>query len=239
MRTLQVLALALLLAPSQLWATPFNVTYTFTGSPGNQASEAVDANPIGALFSDLTRGPGIVPAAGVDSMNSSGWTAGSSIDPNDYYEWTITPLAGFALDLTEFDINFQRSETGPRSLDVRNSLDGFGAFRLLITVGDDTANHGVGAGNGSGAMWDVDDITTPVTFRIYGFDAEDASGDVRLGVKAGEEADFLPNHLFMTVDITEAATEVPEPASLVLFGTSVAGLIAKRRHSSRNRARLR
>jgi hypothetical protein len=73
-----------------------------------------------------------------------------------------------------------------------------------------------------------------VTFRIYGFDAEDASGELRLGVKAGEEADFLPSELFMTVDITETATEVPEPASLVLFGTGVAGLFAKRRHRSRN-----
>jgi PEP-CTERM motif len=234
MRTLQILAFALLFAPSQLWATPFNVTYTFTGSPGNQVSEAVDANPIGALFSDLTRGPGIVPAAGVDSMNSSGWTTGSSLDPNDYYEWTITPLAGFALDLTEFDINFQRSETGPRSVDLRNSLDGFGAFRFLVTVGDDTANHGAGVGPSVVGIWDVDDITAPVTFRIYGYDAEGASGELRLGVKAGEEADFLPSELFMTVDITEAATEVPEPASLVLFGTGVAGLIAKRRHSSRN-----
>ena len=233
MRTLQVFAFALLLAPSQLWATPFNVTYTFTGSPGNQVGEAVDSNPIGALFSDITRGPGLVPAAGVDSMNSSGWTTGSSIDPNDYYEWTITPLAGFALDLTEFDINFQRSETGPLSLDMRNSLDGFGAFRLLVTVVDNTANHGVGVSSPLG-LWDVVDITAPVTFRIYGFDAEDASGELRLGVKAGEEADFLPSELFMTVDITETATEVPEPASLVLFGTGVAGLFAKRRHSSRN-----
>ena len=109
MRTLKLFALALLLAPAQLWATPFNVTYTFTGSPGNQVGEAVDSNPVGALFSDITRGSGIVPASGVDSMNSSGWTTGSSLDPNDYYEWTITPLAGFALDLTEFDINFQRA----------------------------------------------------------------------------------------------------------------------------------
>ena len=209
MRTLPVFALTLLLAPSPLWATPFNVTYTFTGSPGNQVSEAVDSNPIGALFSDITRGSGIAPASGVDSMNSSGWTTGSSLDPDDYYEWTITPLAGFELDLTEFFVIFQRSETGPRSLDVRNSLDGFGAFRLLATVGDDTANHGVGAGNGTTAMWEVDDITAPVTFRIYGYDAEDASGELRLGIKAGEEADSLPSHLFMTVDITEAPTEEP------------------------------
>ena len=73
-----------------------------------------------------------------------------------------------------------------------------------------------------------------MTFRIYGFDAEDASGELRLGVKAGEEADFLPSELFMTVDITETATEVPEPASLVLFGTGVAALFVKRRHRSRN-----
>jgi PEP-CTERM motif len=39
----------------------------------------------------------------------------------------------------------------------------------------------------------------------------------------------------MTVDITETATVVPEPATLVLFGTGAAGFIAKRRYRSRNR----
>ena len=38
------------------FATSFTATYTFTGSPGDQVSEPVDANPVGALFADLTRG---------------------------------------------------------------------------------------------------------------------------------------------------------------------------------------
>jgi len=226
MRTLQGFALALLFAPSQLWATPFDVTYTFTGSPGNQVSEAVDGNPTGALFSDITRGPGIVPAAGVDSMNSTAWTTGSSIDPSDYYEWTITPLVGFAIDLIEYHSTHLRGEIGPRTFEVRNSLDGFGAFRLKVATNGEQTIIGGGTQTDSG-MWDVADLTAPVTFRIYAFDAEDASGEFRLGV--GEDADPLENKLFMTVDITEKVWEVPEPATLVLFGTGAAGFMAKRR----------
>ena len=190
MRTLQILAFALLFAPSQLWATPFNVTYTFTGSPGNQVSEAVDANPIGALFSDLTRGPGIVPAAGVDSMNSSGWTTGSSLDPERLLR--VDHHAACRFRARSHRIRYQLPALGNRTAQRRRAEQPrcFGAFRFLVTVGDDTANHGAGVGPSVVGIWDVDDITTPVTFRIYGYDAEGASGELRLGVKAGAEATF-------------------------------------------------
>jgi len=115
------------------FALPFTATHTFTGSPGNQASEPVDINPLGATLSDITRGPGVNANAGMHSINSNDWTTGATPDlPNDYYEFTITPLAGYELDVTDFPFTSRRSGTGPPNVEVRSSLETIGTIRAVF-----------------------------------------------------------------------------------------------------------
>lgn len=210
--------------PTAAFAAPFTATYTFTGSPGNQASEPVDANPVGALFSAITRGPGVVASAGIDSINSSGWTTGAAIDVNDYYEFTITPSANFALDVTELAFTFRRSATGPRSFEVRNSLDGFADAFWNIELGDSAQNFRVTSSNPFGYNGSLD-LTTPVTFRIYGFRAEAEGGTFRLGIANGEVNDDLPANL----EVGGQLDPVPEPATLLLIGAGLTAMRLRRR----------
>src|SRR5688500_16632104 len=75
----------------------FVVTCSFSGSAGNQTSEPADANPANGTAGAISRGSGLTASAGADSINSSGFTTGSSIDANDYYTLTISADAGFVL----------------------------------------------------------------------------------------------------------------------------------------------
>jgi hypothetical protein len=83
----------------------------------------VDSNPVGAVFSDITRSSGIIANGGMNSINSRDWTTGATFDPNDYYEFTITPNAGYELDANEIFITFRSSATGPDVFQLRHSLN--------------------------------------------------------------------------------------------------------------------
>jgi hypothetical protein len=226
-----VVAAALSL-PALSLASPFTVTYTFTGSPGNQVSEPVDANPVGALFSAITRGPGIAPIAGMNSINSDGWSTGFAIDLNDYYEWTITPSAGFELDVTDLEFSMRRSGTGPRLFELRNSLNGFATPFGSASIADVTDNIRLGfnvPGGFNGSL----NLTSPITFRIYGYGAEGPLGTFRLGIALGEVAESLPANLVVGGDLAEA----PEPTTLLLLGAGLSALGLRRRRQRAQSAR--
>jgi hypothetical protein len=125
-------------------ALAFDTTYTFTGSPGNQLSEPVDANPVGAVFSDITRGSGVTAEAGLNSINSTGWTTSAALDANDYYQFVITPQSGFDVDINTIAVTYRRSATGPLNFQLRSSLGNFVSNLASESLLDDTANHRVG-----------------------------------------------------------------------------------------------
>jgi len=151
------------------------------------------------------------------SDNFAGFTG--SLNPAKYYEVTLTPNGGYLLDLDAISFTIQRSGTGIRSYAVRSSLDGYSA-NLPASISPANANLGVGAAdefqylfdanstaqNGSlvtlGAPFDA--LTSAITFRFYGWNAETAIGTFSLD----------------NVAFSGAASPVPEPsaASLAMAG---------------------
>jgi hypothetical protein len=204
-------------------AAPITITYTFdvlTGSTGDQASEPVDSNPTGVTASDITRGPGLTANAGDNSINSRGWTFDAFRDLTDYYELTLTPTAGFALDVDTFEFTYRRSATGPQVVVMYSSLDAFtaplGAFPVPPL---DEARATLSLSSA------FDDQTSPVTFRIYGYAATFATGTFRLGTEGSFDACCPPN-LQITGDAS--LLPVPEPATFTLLAFGLVGVGRRR-----------
>jgi hypothetical protein len=133
---------------------------------------------------------------------SLGATTGSNvftggIDTAEYYEVTLTPQVGYTLDLDNISFVLQRSGTGIRQYSVRSNLDSF-ASNLSASI--DPANADLSVVNTPQTnIFQVSDATTTaetgsklslnlafgaltsaVTFRFYGYNAEGTGGTFSL-----------------------------------------------------------
>jgi hypothetical protein len=214
---------AALFLPAISLASSFTVIYTFTGSLGSQASEPADSQPVGALFADITRGAGLTPNAGADSINSVGFTTGG-LDPTEYYQFIATPDASYAMDLTSLEFSERRSATGIHAFEIRSSLDGFTASLYTFAVPDDTLTrrHNVALGAA------FQDLMSAVTFRVYGYLAEAGTGSWRLGIAGGGDN---PQGFAANFVVSGDLTQVPEPATLLWIGAGLSALRLRRRRA--------
>ena len=178
---------------------------------GSFAAVGYVGNPNATVrFSFLTNAIG-----GVNGVNDFSLFSGS-LDPAKYFEVTLTPSVGYALDLNTIAFTIQRSGTGIRSYAVRSSVDGYAA-NLAASISPANVSLGVGPGNefryltdgstaqtGSlvtlGAPFDL--LSTPVTYRFYGWNAEGTGGTFSID----------------NVTFSGEALVVPEPGPLALLG---------------------
>ena len=113
-----------------------------------------------------------------------------SVGTGEYYSVTITPQSGYAITLSSIAFTMQRSGTGIRQYVVRGSKDNYAA-NLPASITPANANLSVTGANifqiadastsavaGSTVTLDANyaNVTGPVTFRFYGFNAEAATG---------------------------------------------------------------
>ncbi|WP_339661991.1 T9SS type A sorting domain-containing protein [Croceibacter atlanticus] len=124
---------------------------------------------------ELSRGAGIGIATGA-SFNSNGFTETSlanAISANDYVEWSLSANSGYILNISSFEIDYDKSPQGPADISIRTSLDNYGSDIYTDSGFSD-----------SGVETTVDLSSSPlissdggtITFRLYAWNASASNG---------------------------------------------------------------
>jgi MYXO-CTERM domain-containing protein len=218
-------------------------TYSFSDVVSGSSATSAGGSAGNVVFSNFS-------ASGVGAASNAGgvfsfttWTTGATNgsntftggrDATDYFQFTVTPSAGFNLTLASLTFSAGRTSTGARQFSIRSSLDGF-ATNLTASVTD--ANMSVVGSNvfqfsdnATTSIFGGDKITlggtaftnvsAPITFRIYAYNAESGAGAFRID-------DF-------SINGSASLSAVPEPASTAAAIGGVALLAAWRRRRHRN-----
>ncbi len=179
------------------------------GNAGTETTEASTVN-FGVSASNLTLGAGVNAAGNANRFGGNNWfdtgnanpsTLANAIAGNNYIEFTVTPDAGKSIDLTSLSFVWDRSNTGPSSVALRSSADGF------------STDLGSATGIVNGALatqnfaFSLTNIITPTTFRMYGFNATGTTGT------GGFDTATNANNVILNGSVT-----VPEPGTLILAG---------------------
>jgi hypothetical protein len=207
-------------------------TYTFsdvTTSSGTTSAGGTASNLTFSSFSAI--GTPANPNAS-NRFSFTDWATGATngldtftgnVDTAEYYEFTITPTNGFAIDLSSIAFTIQRSGTGIRQYSVRSSLDNYAA-NLPASISPSNANLSVVSGdifqiadtttsaqNGSAVNLgsEFNSITSAVSFRFYGFNAEASGGTYSID----------------NVAIFGALTAVPEPHEHAIAIAALLGFV--------------
>jgi PKD repeat protein len=153
-------------------------SFTAVGTPANP-------NATGRFsFTDWT--PGATASSDVYSTHTG------TLNTAEYYEVTVTPTSPYTLSLSDITFRVQRSGSGIRTYAVRSSVDGY-ATNLPASI--NPANPALTAQFGDVFYWNTDattsfqdgstitlggtsftNLTSPVTFRFYGWNAEANTG---------------------------------------------------------------
>ncbi|MDX1913072.1 MAG: T9SS type A sorting domain-containing protein [Saprospiraceae bacterium] len=179
-------------AAQSIFDNPITGTNPNTDNPYT-TGQNVNAN---ITVSGIGRGSGINGNNANDRYNANSWNT-SSIDLTAYFYWTLTPNAGRRIDLSSFVYTGQASGTGPTAFEFRSSLDNY------------TASIGAPDANGetidlSGAAYQ--NITSAITFRLYGWNASGAGGTFSVNDFTFNGAVSLPVELLSFNARTEKTT---------------------------------
>lgn len=136
-----------------------------SGVNANMSASALTATGTGSI------------SFGSSGAFANGWSTGA-IDTGKYFEITVTPNAGFQINITDINFGERRSGSGIRDYQVRWSIDNFASDNTIATVNvpDNTAER---TGDISGLDIDVEDGQT-LKIRWYGYNAELSGGTWRI-----------------------------------------------------------
>ncbi|GAA4080279.1 hypothetical protein GCM10022389_28000 [Flavobacterium cheonanense] len=162
----KILIVALFISCFSFGQSIFDNPLTFASAVQSSpytAGQTVDPN---ITVSGIVRGTGIAGSAALNRYSATGWNS-AIIDVNDYYEFTLTPNSGYQINLTSFVYTGQASGTGPTATAFRSSIDSYTSDIGTATITGTTISL---------ASSSYQNITSGITFRIYGWGASAAGG---------------------------------------------------------------
>ena len=154
---------------------------------GTETTEPSIFNDPNIASANLTLS-GITPAANSNRLGGSGWfdtgnsnpsTLANAIAGNNYIQFVVTPNSGFSFTPTSFVFNWDRSSTGPSSVTLRSSADGF--VSDLGTVSGIVASA---FATNTITITGLSALNVATTFRLYGYNATATTGTAGLDINS-------------------------------------------------------
>ncbi|HLN95541.1 MAG TPA: T9SS sorting signal type C domain-containing protein, partial [Flavobacterium sp.] len=145
-----------------IFSNPITGTNPNTSNPYTNG-QTFDAN---ISVSGIGRGAGASGTNANNRYNANSWDT-VSLDPTAYFEFVLTPVAGYQIDFTNFVYTAQASGSGATSVVFRSSVDGF------------TANIGTATLTGTTiSLTDTafQNVSSGITFRVYAWGASNSTG---------------------------------------------------------------
>lgn len=188
--------------------------YPFTGSSlaSTDASANWDTTALGSgggvplAFDNSVGNPAPSLALSMGNIND-----GTFLD-DDYYVLTITPDAGWSIDFTSFSFDINKI-SGGANVDARlySSIGGFTAGQELGTFSASATNSWYSP---SFDISSLPSVSTATEFRLYLLTT----------------GTFGANQIKLdNLQIEGTPGQIPEPASMVMLGLGLLGLITRRR----------
>ncbi|MDQ8197142.1 sugar-binding protein [Pelagicoccus enzymogenes] len=163
--------------------------FDFATYEGSEATAAATTVSSGVSVSELTRGPGVAGSGAtygseLGGFNTSGTrfndaTLSAAIAGDDFFEFAVSPADGYALDIEEVFYSayaqFNGTNPGDFSIEILFSLDAFATPGVSLGGNSGVTPRTVGGmlGNpftlNTADEADLQGVTVPVTFRIYGY----------------------------------------------------------------------
>jgi hypothetical protein len=192
--------------------------WDLTGQSGGEASLSANSSAVGVIGSELSREAGLTGVTGANSINASGWNN----EVTDYYSFGFTLDNGYQVDLTSLVIATRSSNTGPGTMGLFYSGDGF--TTSLYTFDQSPGSNYV---NSIVDLSSLTDLAGMVEFRIAQIGTNSANG----GATTGSSGTFRISEYYdgtsyanLQLNGVISAT-VPEPRTVLLLGAGLIGLV--------------
>ena len=167
--------------------TNFTATYDFVESPTNDELGALTGSTNLTISKFSTVGATYVSSTGNRYANSGAPTG--TLNTGNYIQVTLTPSTGYTLTINSLTVRVQRSGSGPRDMAVRSSADNY-TENLPATINPANAAlsiiptnvihyvNDINSGQNGATITptNITNISSPVTFRFYFFNAEASTG---------------------------------------------------------------
>jgi endonuclease I len=173
------------------------------GNTGLEIAEPSTYNDNNLLNSNINAtGSTIVLSSNSNRLGGNNWAVGS-LSATKYLQFVVTPNANISFTPTSFDFIWDFSSTGPSGIAIRSSIDGY-TNNLGSMIGMTASTSAVKSIPIAGLV----NVSTPTTFRLYGFNATGASGT------GGFDCAVNANNI-----ILNGTTSIIAPPTIVTMGT--------------------